>query len=155
MLNNIFSDSAMHTGAHIGYFSGLTMLVPILGQAWEKSLKPWLVSPYGFVIAFALIIVSVIILSFAAGSISKLTKSMGWMMLIPGILALVFASVGQVQAYDWASNHITGFTTAQPVVDWLVEHSVPKVAYLGGIYILVGVCLIWVGRRIEAIGQFV
>jgi len=131
------------------------MLLPILGNAWEKSIKPWLVSPHGFLIAFGLILLSIIILGFVAGSLSSLIKSLGWMMFIPGILAIVFAAFGQAEAYGWAQNHITGFSTAEPVINWLVDHAVPKVAYLGGMYILIGVCMIWIGRRLEAIAQFV
>jgi hypothetical protein len=155
MLDKIFSDSLLHTGAHLSYFSGLAMLLPILGDAWTKSVKPWLLAPYGFLIAAALIIVSVLILAFVAGSISKLIKGLGWMMLLPGVLALLFAGFGQADVYAWAGNHVTGFATAEPLLNWFVEHSVPKVAYLGGMYVLIGVILIWLGRRIESIGQFV
>ncbi len=155
MLEKLVSEPLLHTGAHLGYFSGLTMMLPILGDAWQNSIKPWLVSPYGFLIAAGLILLSVIILSFVAGSVSKLTRSLGWMMLIPGIIAILFAGFGQAEVYGWATNHVTGFATAEPVVDWLVEHSVPKVAYLGGMYILIGVALIWIGNRIEAVSQFI
>lgn len=155
MLEKLVSEPLLHTGAHLGYFSGLTMMLPILSEAWQKSIKPWLVSPNGFLIAAGLVIISLVLLAFVAGSISKLIKSMGWMMLIPGVIAIMFAGFGQANVYDWANSHITGFATAEPVVDFLVEHSVPKVAYLGGMYMLIGVCLIWVGRRLEAIAQFV
>jgi hypothetical protein len=155
MLEKLVSEPLLHTGAHLGYFSGLTMMLPILSESWQKSIKPWLVSPNGFLIAAGLVIVSLVLLAFVAGSISKLVKSMGWMMLIPGVIAIMFAGFGQANVYDWANDHITGFATAEPVVDFLVEHSVPKVAYLGGMYMLIGVALIWVGRRIEAIAQFV
>jgi hypothetical protein len=155
MLERLFSHSALHTGAHLGYFSGLTLMLPILGQAWENSIKPWLVSPHGFLVAAGLILVSVMLLAFVAGSLSKLVKSLGWMMLIPGIIAILFAGFGQAEVYGWAQDRITGFAAAEPVVNWVVEHAVPKVAYLGGVYIIVGVCLIWAGRRLEAIAQFV
>jgi len=155
VLERFVSEPLLHTGAHVGYFSGVSVLLPILGDAWEKGIRPWIVSPNGFVIAFALILISFILLGFVAGSVSKLVRSIGWMMLIPGVLALVFMAFGQADVYAWAGNHITGFTTAEPVFNWLVEHSVPKVAYLGGVYILIGICLVWIGNRIEAIGQFV
>lgn len=130
------------------------MLIPILSSAWQKSIKPWLVSPQGFIAAFAIILVSVILMAYVAGSFSKLISGLGWTMLIPGILALIFAAFGQTNVYNWASDHITGFTTAEPVVNWLIEDMVPKVAYLGGIYILVGMCLIWIGRRMQNVSQF-
>ena len=155
MLEKLVSEPVLHASAHLGYFSGLALLLPILSSAWEKSVKPWLLAPYGFLIAAALIIVGIVLLAFVAGSISKLVKSLGWMMFIPGVLALVFASFGQTNVYAWAGSHITGFAAAQPVVNLVVEHAVPKVAYLGGMYILLGVCLVWLGRRIGAIGQFV
>jgi hypothetical protein len=155
MLEKLFSEGFLHTGAHVGYFSGVSMLLSILGDSWQKNIQPWIASPGGFLIALGLIILSVIVLAFVAGSISGLVKGIGWMMLIPGILAIVFASCGQTTVYDWAGQHITGFAAAEPVVDWFVEHSVPKVAYLGGMYILIGVCCIWVGRKIQNIAQFV
>lgn len=155
MLEKLFSESVLHTGAHVGYFSGVSMLIPVLGDAWEKSVRPWIASPGGFLVALGLIIISVIILGFVAGSFSGLIRSIGWMMLIPGILALFFAAFGQTTVYDWAGQHVTGFASAEPVVDWFVEHSVPKVAYLGGMYILVGVCCVWVGRKISRIADFV
>jgi hypothetical protein len=155
MLERIFSGPLLHTGAHLGYFSGLTMLLPILGDAWTKGIKPWLVSPTGFLIAFVLILVSLVLLGFVAGSISKFIRGIGWMMLIPGIIAVLFAVFGQAEVYDWAENRVTGFSTAEPVVGWLVEHSVPKVAYLGGAYILIGMILLWIGGKLQAIAQFV
>ncbi|MEM4246816.1 MAG: hypothetical protein QXR48_04165 [Candidatus Woesearchaeota archaeon] len=131
------------------------MLLPIISAAWEKSIKPWLVSPSGFIVAVGLIFASLVVLAFVAGSISGLFKSVGWMMLIPGALAIIFSMFGQANVYDWAGQHITGFATAEPVVKWFVAHSVPNVAYLGGVYILIGVCLVWIGRRIDSVARFV
>ncbi len=155
MLERLFTHSALHAGAHVGYFSGVTLLLPILSDAWEKSIRPWVLSPSGFIIAFGLILVSLLVLGFVAGSISGLIKSVGWMMLIPGVIAIMFAVFGQTTVYGWAGQHITGFAAAEPVVNWVVEHSVPKAAYLGGMYIIVGVCLVWFGRRIDSVARFI
>ena len=151
----VFQEVLPHIGAHAGFFSGLTMLIPILGTAWEQNLKPWLLSPTGFFIALALILVSVIVLAWLVGSISKLLKNIGWMMIIPGVLALVFAATSQDSVYSWAEQRMTGFSTVEPVVHWFVEHSVPKAAYLGGFYILFGVCLVWFGRKLERAADYV
>jgi len=155
MLEKLFSESVLHAGAHIGYFSGVSMLLPILGRAWEKNVAPWITSPNNFLIALGLIVLSLVVLAFVAGSISSLIKSIGWMMLIPGILAIAFAAFGQANVYGWAENHITGFASAEPVVDWFVRHAVPNVAYVGGFYIIIGVCLVWVGRRIDSVARFI
>jgi len=155
MLEKIISEPVLHAGAHLGYFSGISLMLPILGEAWQSQIKPWIVSPYGFIIAAGLVLISIVILGFVAGSVSKLTRSIGWMMLIPGIFALVFAGVGQEQVYHWAENSVTGFATVEPAMSWFVEHSVPKAAYLGGLYVLAGVVLIWVANRIKAVAEFV
>ncbi len=155
MLEKLFTHSVLHTGAHIGYFSGVTMLLPILSDAWQKGVKPWVMSPSGFFIAFALTLISLFMLAFIAGSISRLIRGVGWMMLVPGVLAIIFAMFGPANVYGWAENHITGFASVEPVVEWFVEHSVPKVAYLGGMYIIIGVCLVWFGRRIDSVARFI
>lgn len=155
MLDRFFADSALHAGAHVGYFSGLSMLLPILADAWEKSVKPWVVSPNGFWIAFGLVFLSIMLLGWLAGSINKLLRGLGWTMLIPGVLAILFASFGQANVYNFAEQNIAGFATYEPVVDWVVEHAVPKVAYIGGVYVLVGVVLIWIGRKLRSISYFV
>ncbi len=148
-------EGIMHVGAHLGYFSGLTMLVPILSKAWETQIKPWILAPGGFVVAAGLVILSVVILAWMVGSFSKLLKSLGWMMIIPGVLALVFAVSSSAQVYSWANQEITGFSVAQPTIEWLVEHSVPKAGYLGGVYILIGFSMLFVGRVLSRVADFI
>jgi len=143
-----------HGGAHIGFFSGVGMLLPILSQAWENSVKPWLLSPVGFFIGLALIIVSVAIIAYAAGSFSKVLKSVGWLIMIPGVIAILFSVFGEFKVWTWTQTHVTGFTIIEPGVRWLVHHSVPSAAFLGGIYIIVGVFFLWAGRKVYRMSDY-
>ncbi len=155
MLEKLLSHSTLHAGAHVGFFSGVGMLLPMLSEAWFLHIKPWLLSPYGFYIAIGLILISVLCLGFVVGSFSKLMRGVGWMIIIPGILALVFASFGQLNAFDWADNHITGFSVVEPGVQWYVGHSVPNTGILGGTYILLGVCMLWMGSKIGKLAEHI
>ena len=155
MIEKAVSHTVMHAGAHIGFFSGIGMLLPLLSQAWTLHLKPWLYSPFGFYIAMALIGGSLLMIAFAAGSVSKICKNVGWMIVIPGILALLFSSFGELNVYSWADQHITGFATIQPGFEWFVGHSVPQTAIIGGFYILFGVCLVWLSHRISRVAEHI
>ena len=155
MLEKLFSHGTLHTGAHLGFFSGIGMMLGVLGTAWNLHVKPWLHSPYGFYIGVTLILLSILILGFLAGSMSKLFRSVGWMLVIPGILALVFSAFGELNAFNWAEQHITGFSTVEPVVTFLVEHSVPKTAVLGGFYILLGMVFVWAGGKLNKLADHI
>lgn len=155
MLEKLVSHSTLHTGAHLGFFSGVGMMLSVLGTAWNLHIKPWLYSPYGFYIGLGLVVLSVVVLAFLAGSVSKWCRSIGWMLVIPGVVALLFAAFGELNVYSWANQHITGFATAEPVVSFLVDHSVPKTTLLGGFYILLGISLVWLGGKIGSLSEHI
>lgn len=143
------NETIPHVGSHLGYFSGLTMMIPILSESWATHVRPWIVSPLGFFIALGLIAASIFFLAKVSGSFSRLLKNLGWMMIVPGILALVFATTSQESVFHWATTSITGFSVVEPVAHFFVEHSVPKATYLGGFYILFGAVLVWVSAKIQ------
>ena len=148
-------EGILHIGAHLGYFSGLTMLIPILSKAWDTQIKPWILAPGGFAIAAGLVVLSIIMLAWLMGSISHLLKSLGWMMIIPGVLALVFAVSSPERVYSWIGNEVTGFSVVQPTVEWFVEHSVPKASYLGGVYIFIGFTMLFISRTLSKVADFI
>ena len=114
---------------------------------------PWIFSPTAFYVAIGLMALSIMLLSFAAGSIYKLLRSLGWVMILPGILAIVFSFFGE--ASFWGPlNSITGFAVIEPGVKWFVHHSVPHAAFLGSVYIFSGMVLIWAGRKIETLSTY-
>ncbi|MBI4150999.1 hypothetical protein HY492_02630 [Candidatus Woesearchaeota archaeon] len=153
MLEKVVNEGLLHGGAHVGFFSGVGMLLPTLSQAWNLNIKPWLYSPWGFYVAVALILVSVLIIAFLAGSASKLLRKIGWLIIIPGVLALVFAAFGEMQVFSWANNNITGFSYVEPGVQWFVGHSVPTTALMGGFYIVLGYAFLAIGRRVSGFAE--
>jgi hypothetical protein len=146
----LFKEGLLHAGSHLGYFSGISMMLPVLGTAWERHIAPWMASPYAFYAAAGLILLSFILIGKIAGSFSGMLKGIGWMTLIPGVLALIFSAVGQENVFNLATKHITGFAVVEPAATWFVHHSVPTTT-LGGFYILIGVGLVWAGRRLEGL----
>ncbi|HSU73263.1 MAG TPA: hypothetical protein VLJ21_05445 [Candidatus Binatia bacterium] len=155
MFDRLFSHGTLHTAAHLGFFSGTGMLLPVLGKAWQLHIKPWLYSPYGFYVALGLILVSLIIIAFLAGSASKLLRSVGWLVLVPGVIALIFTAFGQANVFDWAEQHVTGFVAFEPIANFFVVHSVPTTAVLGGLYVLIGICCLWVGGKLHKAASFI
>ena len=155
MLERFFSGGALEAGGHVGFFSGVGMLLPVVGKAWELQIKPWFYSPYGFYIALGLIVLSVLIIGFVSGSVSKLLRSVGLMLIIPGIIAIIFAAFGEFQVYTWAQNQITGFTVVQPAVKVILDHSVPQTAILGGFYIIIGGCISWIGNKLARFADYI
>jgi uncharacterized membrane protein HdeD (DUF308 family) len=155
MFDRLFSHGTLHTAAHLGFFSGISMLLPVMSTAWELHVKPWLYSPYGFYVAIGLIIISLFIIGFLAGSASKLLRSVGWLVLVPGVFAIIFTAFGESNFYNWAGQHVTGFASFEPVFTFFIAHSVPKTTMLAGFYILIGIALLWVGGRLRHVAKFV
>jgi hypothetical protein len=149
MFDRLASHGVLHAAAHVGFFSGMGMLLPLITNAWTKHVQPWLYSPYGFYVAIGLIVFSLLIIGFLAGSASKLLKSVGWLVIVPGVLAIMFTAFGQATVGGWAQAHITGFTTVQPLFDVFVAHTVPSTAVVGGMYILIGMSCLWLGGKIK------
>ena len=150
----IGQGNVLEIGAHFGYFSGLTMLIPLLSQAWHENIKPWVLSPGGFFTALALLLISIVLLGWLVGSVSHLLRSLGWMMVIPGLLALVFAASSEQAVYQTAGHYITGFSAFQPAVEWFVEHSVPKAAYIGAIYLCLGFLCLLAGHMLGRVSYY-
>ena len=155
MIEKMWPAGALHGGAHLGFFSGVGMLLPIMSQAWELHIRPWLHSPMGFFIGIGLVVLSIAVIAYMAGSIHKVFRSVGWLLLIPGVIAILFTTFGEIQVWSWAQNSITGFSVAEPAIRWLVYHSVPSAAIIGGVYILLGIMFIWAGRKLYNLTDYI
>ncbi len=149
----VLEETIPAIGVHVSFFSGLSMLLPIIANAWDKHVIPWTYAPNGFFISIGLIVFAILLLGWIVGSFSGIIRKVGWMMILPGVLALIFAAAGTESVFSLARTQVSGFAILEPAARWAVEHAVPKAAYVGSIYLLGGVFLVWVGRRVQGLAE--
>ncbi|MEM4366303.1 MAG: hypothetical protein QXN46_01775 [Candidatus Woesearchaeota archaeon] len=149
MLKDFFGKGLLNLGSHIGYFSGITTLVPVLSSALRFGKSPWSVFPPSFWIALALNFVSSLIIFFLKKSLSEGLRAIGMMTMIPGFFAVLFGIISQEEVFSALNAKFVGFSVIQPYVKLFVEHTVPKTLVVGILYILIG-HLIWrIGVRLS------
>lgn len=121
--------------AQIVYFTGLTLLLPIL---------PFVLSPAEFVRArwtFALaifwIFLSFLIIYFFTSSKKQALRNLGFMTIIPGFIAVIFSFLGKQRTAELLSQA----SRISLVTSW-IEAYVPSAWMLAGVYIILG-CVLW------------
>lgn len=124
------------------YMAGLTSLIPLL----PLFLSPdkLIAAKSAFLLALGLIVVSFLFVYWFSGSRKIALRSIGFMTLVPGMIAVFFS---------YAPRHMTRimglFGAASPYVERFFLYKVPNVWLLAGIYIVLGVGLIWLSLRGE------
>lgn len=130
------------------------MLIPLLGDSFETNIAPWIAHQWSFLMAVLLMVAGVMVLFWLERSIGKMLKAVGWMMFIPGLLAIIFSFVTSDGFFSWMRSSISGFAIVEPGVEWLVHHAVPHTANIGAIYIVIGIGLVWLGKRMSHLAQY-
>jgi hypothetical protein len=153
-IGRFWDVSWAHLSSHLSYFTGLTMLLPTLSKAWDSGISPWKVYPWTFGVAIALLLLGICILFRIERSIGKIFRSVGWMMVIPGILAIIFTVISSESAFAMAQDSITGFSVVEPTARWIFEHKIPNTLNVGAGYLLFGVCSVWVGNRLGRLAEY-
>lgn len=124
------------------YIAGLTSLIPLL----PLFLSPdkLIAAKSAFLFALGMIVISFLFIYWFAGSRKIALRSIGLMTLVPGMLAVFFS---------YAPHHMTRlmglFGAATPYVKTFFMSRVPNAWLLAGIYIILGVGLIWLSFRGE------
>ncbi len=129
--------------AELFYLAGLTALIPLLPLV--LSPLKFIQAKQAFVIALALIIVSFILVYAASQSKKVALRALGLFTLIPGLLAVFFSYAGQrrmAEMMGW-------FGQESPLFENYIETHVPKAWLLAGLYIIVGVALIWISEKVN------
>ena len=120
------------------YFAGLTALIPLapLVLSPEKFVN----AEYAFGVAFGLIFLGFFLIYWFS-SRKEAMRILGFMTLIPGFLGVIFL---------YAPRHILkilgSFGISQHIQDYIFSN-IPKAWLLCGIYIIIGVILVWLGKK--------
>ena len=129
--------------AGLFYISGLTSLIPIVPLAFSPS--SFAVLQYAFTIALFFIFLSFIFIYFFTSSKKKAFRELGFITLIPGLLAVFFSYAGPRRI----ALFIGLFQKLSPYVQEVLNGYVPKTWLLSGIYIIVGVSFIWLSEKVS------
>lgn len=119
------------------YFAGLTALIPLLPLFLAP--KEFLAARYAFVFALVFIFASFLGIYFFTKSKKTALRALGLTTLIPGLLAVVFAYIGERRMVIFLSK----FGEITPLVEHWINTYVPKAWLLAGIYIILGVALVY------------
>jgi len=122
------------------YFAGLTALIPIV---------PLVISPIQFVnaqrafaVALAFIVFGFALVYIVSRSKKIALRTLGMVTLVPGLIAVFFSYSGErrmTELMRWFSE--------APLFEKYIETHVPKAWLLAGIYIILGVLLIWLSEK--------
>ena len=127
--------------AQFFYFTGLTLLIPLV---------PLLLSPhelvnakYAFGLAVFLIVFGFFVVYLFSHSRRTALRVLGMTTLIPGLLAVFFSYAGarrQALFLSW-------FGEVTPLLERWLETHMPTTWLLAGVYIILGVILIWLSEK--------
>ncbi len=138
-----------HFVVHALYLSGIALLFPILVAAYGTGVAPWTLFRERFIVATILILLGALILWRSHGELGKTLRSLGWMKVVPGAIAIAFFLFGKEYFYGTARTTITGFAAIEPFFKPLFEHSLPALELFAAAYILIGILFVWTGHKIS------
>ena len=127
--------------ARLFYVAGLTSLIPLI----PLLLFPEYLATVKVLLAFSVAFVGMgfILLLWYTQSFKKTIFNLGVMTLIPGLLAVIFAIVGEKKLILFVAS----FGKLSPLIQIYVQNYVPKGWFLAGTYILLGTLLAYLGEK--------
>lgn len=137
-----------HFFIHLALFAGFALLVPVMGDAWDKQAAPWTVSPNQFWGGAMLVLICIFLMYRLKESISDVLQSLGQMMFIPGALNVLFSFFNADKVFT-ALRGITGGAIIEPAAKFYVGHSVPTIMSIAAIYMCIGGIVYWIGRKMD------
>jgi len=125
------------------YFFGLTSLIPLLPALLNPQELADVRIPV--LVAFGLIFVSFTMVYWWSGSRKKACRTLGYATLFPGLIAvfIIYTPPGRL------ARLMGRFGTATPFIEKYIETWVPSAWLLAGIYIILGVALVWLAEKVR------
>jgi len=151
MFRQKLKHGVTHAIVHAIYLAGVAILFPVLVASYETGVFPWAVSRNAFYGSLMLIIIAALLLWRSHGKFGKTLRSLGWMKIIPGLIAVAFFVFGRDTIFGTARVNIAGFSVVEPFVRPLLTHSAPTLGIFAGAYILIGIAFVWIGHRLESL----
>ena len=129
--------------AKVLYLTGLTFLIPLVPIVFNPSVLASV--KFVFAISLLLVISSFLAIYFFTRSKKVAFSQLGFMTLVPGLLAIIFAYIGPRRL----ALLVGTFQELSPFVQEWISKYVPKSWLLAGIYIILGVFLIWISQEVK------
>jgi hypothetical protein len=132
------------------YLVGLSFLIPfILTYALPEAGEEWYKVPLiFFFLALFLVMFSFYGLLWRHKRIGKTFKSLGFMSLVPGLIAAMVATIGR-QKLVQAVLAVHGGESTLAALNFYIDRTVPKIKVLVLGYIVIGLFFYWVGTKLE------
>ncbi|MEM2916716.1 MAG: hypothetical protein QXT19_05175, partial [Candidatus Woesearchaeota archaeon] len=136
--------------ARLLYIASLTSLVPF-GALLLTSAPAQVPVRLGYlpVTALALFGLSALLLLCYHRSLARTLSSLGWMTLLPGLVALFFIIFRRDRGFGMLSWLVVGFGKIEPALNAYLERTLPKLwVFIVG-YIIIGFVLVYFAGKIE------
>ena len=127
--------------ARLFYFFGLTALIPLLPLVLTPN--QLVDARYAFGIALGSIILGFALVFYFSKTRKIALRVLGLFTLIPGLLAVIVSFAGPRRMGEFLSM----FGKISPLLQKYIDSYVPKAWLIAGIYIILGVALIWFGEK--------
>jgi len=149
-MRRLVHHASHHILIHLGLFAGFALLIPVMSNAFDQKVVPWVLAPSIFFGGMMLIVISAFLLYRVKESFSGMLKSLGVTIFIPGALSLLTGVLNITDVLK-ANSSVTGMAVIGPVAEFYVSHSVPTILSVAAIYLFVGGVLYWVGNKMQAV----
>jgi len=146
---SLLASLVVNIVAHVLYVAGLSTVIPLLVLRFfpEQLWASVIFARSALYFAFALVLVSVVILYLYNHSVGKTFFNLGLTTFIPGILAVLFSIYNKEIIFNFVRKYVVQFELLEPYIETYLAHALPGVHALTGAYILIGVLFLFVGIR--------
>lgn len=133
------------------YLIGLSFLIPFV-LTYALPAEPEEIS-YTVPLSFFFVALFLVMLSFYGllwrhKRLGRTFMSLGFMSLVPGLIAAFVYTIGRQRLVEGVTA-LQGGARSLALLDFYIDHTVPKLKVLVLAYIMLGLFFYWVGTKVE------